>query len=206
MLAKCKYIGQSQHEVHIELLRKELCLATSDIYIEKVMLDTLTHQDQFEVYVQTLISQALDTNFLIEIMQEQGIILTIDLFRLWNYNICIRILWNLDEYFLSNVKLIDDLTTERKLRLRNSMPWTAKILYSIESWPCYNIISELGVTNNGQIICAACNKRNIVSRIILYGQPYNPNTIRPMQLDSRFSFEKVCHNPFEPLLYKCWTN
>lgn len=71
------------------------------------------------------------------------------------------------------------------------MAWPAKMLYSIETWPCYNIISDLGVTNNGQIICAACNKRNIVSRVILYGQPYNPNTVGPIQLDNRFSFEKV---------------
>lgn len=98
---------------------------------------------------------------------------------------------NLDEYFLSNVKTIDDLTAERKQRLRNCMTWPARMLYSIETWPCYNIINDLGVTNNGQIICAACNKRSIVSRVILYGQPYNPNTIGPIQLDSRFSFDKV---------------
>lgn len=104
-------------------------------------------------------------------------------------NICIS--ENLDDYFLSNVKTIDDLTAERKRRLRDSMPWPSKMLYSIETWPCYNIISDLGVTNNGQIICAACSKRNIVSRVILYGQPYNPNTVGPIQLDNRFSFEKV---------------
>lgn len=65
-------MGQLQHEMHIELLRNELCAATSEMYIEKVMTDALTYQDQFEVYIQTLISQALDANFLIEIMQEQG--------------------------------------------------------------------------------------------------------------------------------------
>lgn len=58
--------------MHIELLRSELCSTTSEIYIEKVMSDMLAYQDQFEVYIQTLISQGLDSNFLIEIMQEQG--------------------------------------------------------------------------------------------------------------------------------------
>lgn len=58
--------------MHIELLRSELCSTTSEIYIEKIMSDMLAYQDQFEVYIQTLISQGLDSNFLIEIMQEQG--------------------------------------------------------------------------------------------------------------------------------------
>lgn len=59
--------------MHVELQRSELCAATSEMYIEKVMQEAFTSlQDQFEVYIQTLISQALDSNFLTEIMQEQG--------------------------------------------------------------------------------------------------------------------------------------
>lgn len=69
---KCQYVGQIQHEMHIELLRNELCTSTAEMYIEKMMQDALAYQDQFEVYIQTLISQGLDSNFLTEIMQEQG--------------------------------------------------------------------------------------------------------------------------------------
>lgn len=69
---KCQYVGQIQNEMHVELLRNELCSSTSDMYIEKMMQDALAYQDQFEVYIQTLISQGLDSNFLTEIMQEQG--------------------------------------------------------------------------------------------------------------------------------------
>lgn len=56
----------------VEFLRTEMTIDDTEMFIEKVMQDSGAYQDNFEVYIQTLISQALDSNFLTEITQEHG--------------------------------------------------------------------------------------------------------------------------------------
>lgn len=72
ILVKCQFVAQLPNEMHVELLRSELCSDTRDMLIEKVKQETLAYQESFEVYVQTLISQALDANFLNEVNIEGG--------------------------------------------------------------------------------------------------------------------------------------
>lgn len=64
----------------VEFLRTEMTIDDTEMFIEKVMQESSAYQDNFEVYIQTLISQALDSNFLTEITQEQGTLLS-PLFR-----------------------------------------------------------------------------------------------------------------------------
>lgn len=103
----------------------------------------------------------------------------------------IQFLQTPDDYFLSNVKTIDDLNVERKERVRSTVAFPPLMVRSLETWPCYSQQTDLGVMNNGQIICVGCNKRDIVTRLTLFGQAYNTNTIDPVQLDARITFEKV---------------
>lgn len=89
------------------------------------------------------------------------------------------------------MKTIDDLTAARKSKLLSVTTWTNRMVYSIETWPCYNIINDLGMANLSQINCTGCNIRGIVARVILYGQPYNPNTVEVVQPDHRIPFDKA---------------
>lgn len=96
-----------------------------------------------------------------------------------------------DEYFLSNVKIIDDLTANKKARLMSTTRWPTRMTYSIETWPCYNLISNLGHTDLSCIPCIGCSQRGIAARIILYGQPYNPSTVTVVPTDNRIPYDKV---------------
>lgn len=66
-----KYRSQGQLETIVEFLKDELTIIDQD-YQEQCMKQFEFYQDNFEVYIQTLISQALDSNFLMEIFQEKG--------------------------------------------------------------------------------------------------------------------------------------
>lgn len=71
MSVPVKFKSQSQLEIIVEFLKNEITIIDHE-YQEKCMKSSEVYQDNFEVYIQTLISQALDNNFLTEIFQEQG--------------------------------------------------------------------------------------------------------------------------------------
>lgn len=96
-----------------------------------------------------------------------------------------------DVYFLSNVKTVDDLTAARKTRLLRTTNWSQRMVQSMETWPCFSVLTELGLMDRNQILCAGCRQRGVASRMILYGQAYNPSTIEAIQLDHRITYEKV---------------
>ncbi|XP_045763707.1 mucin-5AC-like isoform X1 [Maniola jurtina] len=156
-----KVRSQSHLETIVELVRSELPLDDVN-FIEKRMLETQMYQENFEVYIQTLISHALDPNFLTEIFQEQ------------------------DEYFLSNVKTVDEVTETMRSRVSAGAGGGgggARALdAAVATWPGLSVAAGAGA-------CRAC-ARPAVARLLLYGQPYNPATLEPVQPDARLAYEK----------------
>ncbi|XP_045533843.1 uncharacterized protein LOC106708546 isoform X2 [Papilio machaon] len=166
-----KVRSQSHLETIVELVRSELPLDDCN-FIEKRMLETQMYQENFEVYIQTLISHALDPNFLTEIFQEQ------------------------DEYFLSNVKTVDEVTETMRARVSSGAAAGGAggvggaagagggraLDAAAATWPGLSVAAGAGA-------CRAC-ARPAVARLLLYGQPYNPATLEPVQPDARLAYEK----------------
>lgn len=148
-----RYKSQSHLENVVEFLRYEMSYVNNE-FMDIAIKSYHGYQDNFEVYIQTLISQALDSNFLTEIFQEQ------------------------DEYFLTNVKTIDEITAAKTTKLQHLLRWPQSIQIALSTWPCFNVIpfnaNELQMRN-----CAACQQPSLsnIVRLSLYGQPYNPTTL-----------------------------
>ncbi|XP_043529870.1 uncharacterized protein LOC122539192 isoform X4 [Frieseomelitta varia] len=160
-----KFWQQSKTETIVEFLRDEMIIDDNEC-IDKSMKDTEKYQDNFEVYIQTLISQALDSNFLTEIFQEQ------------------------DDYFLSNVKTVDEVTEERKQRLLSTTKWRSNVINAISTWPCLNVLKDLPFMEYKGKSCAGCQQPKIHARVLLYGQPYNATTLEGSPPDPRIPQEK----------------
>ncbi|XP_034935014.1 uncharacterized protein [Chelonus insularis] len=160
-----KFWQQGKLETIVEFLRDEMIIDDKEC-IHRSMKDNEKYQDNFEVYVQTLISQALDSNFLTEIFQEQ------------------------DEYFLSNVKMIDEITEDRKNRLLSTTKWQPNVVTAISTWPCLNVLKDLSNVECKGKQCVGCDYNQIYARVLLYGQPYNATTLEGSPPDPSVQHEK----------------
>lgn len=96
-----------------------------------------------------------------------------------------------DDYFLSNVQTIDDITEEKKKKLFSMLRWPPTVQAAICIWPCFNIIREVSVLDTQSKNCSACGRLGFVVRVLMYGQPYNSTTLEGCQPDPNAINEKV---------------
>jgi hypothetical protein len=114
--------------------------------------ETAQFQENFEVYIQALISQCLDANFLDEVFSDQ------------------------DDYFVSNIEKVDSVTLLRKDKVMNGVGWAIRFTQSVNTWPCLN---DLGAAGVSETKCGACETERAALMIQLFGQPYHQNTLKP---------------------------
>lgn len=123
------------------------------------MKNTQSLQEHFQVYLQTLISQALDSTFLKEILDEK------------------------DAYFLRNIQVIDVIIADHKKRLIEVMNWPSQITSSVAVYSNFSLLAELGSAESLSNICVACSRNAVSTRLILFGESYNPNTLASLHAD-----------------------
>lgn len=100
-----------------------------------------------------------------------------------------------DEYFLVNVRTVDELTDNRRLRLVKANNWIdCGLERSVATWPCFNVLSDLPASETRNKKCAACNADQGNVRIIMYGQPYNNTTLDGSSPDPKVANQKVKWN------------
>lgn len=96
-----------------------------------------------------------------------------------------------DDYFLSNVKTVDEITDERKRRLLSTTKWQPNVVTAISTWPCLNVLNDLQTSESKGKQCAGCHQSKVHTRVLLYGQPYNATTLEGSPPDPRVPQEKV---------------
>lgn len=97
----------------------------------------------------------------------------------------------LDDYFLSNVQTIDDITDSKKQKFFNLLRWPAAVQSAVCTWPCFNVIREVSPADTETKLCAACGRTGVAVRVLMYGQPYNATTLEGCQPDPNAINEKV---------------
>ncbi|XP_067135485.1 uncharacterized protein [Centruroides vittatus] len=120
--------------------------------------DSTVHpqQENFEVYLQTLISQVLDPNFITEITKEN------------------------DEYFLSHMKEIEDMSEERKKKIFQNNKFPDEIKTAVETFPRLEILPN----NESEDNCQVCNEVKSQHTLQYRGMPYDPSSLESKELSS----------------------
>lgn len=122
---------------------------------DKSQLNIAKHQADFEVFIQTLISQALDSNFISEIIKENGKYFESFVRALnsifYSFNLS-------DEYFLEHMQNIDDFCLKKKSRFFTKVKWDAQIVKCVETFPTFSTIPQSQV---GDLRCRV-SPRNLL--------------------------------------------
>ncbi|XP_046394301.1 uncharacterized protein LOC124162020 [Ischnura elegans] len=162
-----KFIKLDRVETIVEIIKAELPI-NEDKLCEKIMIEYEKYSYAYEVFVQTLLSQALDSNFLSEIIAEK------------------------DDYFLNCVEEMDKVCEEKKTRLMAARQWPKNLTESLVTWPTLTLTQDEPPLRNQ---CSVCSERRDVSLMKMDGKPYKFSTLEheaPSEESSKSEEFLVC--------------
>ncbi|CAG0887722.1 unnamed protein product [Cyprideis torosa] len=130
-------------------------------------------QESFEVYVQSLISQALDSNFLREIYADN------------------------DDYFLPRIAAVEAQSQSRADAILAEVSWPLHVVTSIRAWPGVNITFQQHSSSETEPTLCVCGAPKSQFLAQMYGQTYDRTTLQGIvateDLQKHKSF-KVCRD------------
>ncbi|CAL1285901.1 unnamed protein product [Larinioides sclopetarius] len=155
-----KIIKSDDDTVIVELLKDTENVVEQDI---SGSCDYTVHpqRENFEVYLQTLVSHALDPDFIPEIVREK------------------------DEYFLSHLQAIEEITSEKKSALHESDRWSSELSDSVKMFPLVKVSKSEGKEKS---LCQVCQNGKIQFVAHFQGQVYDPMTLASKESSSASDF------------------
>jgi len=105
------------------------------------------NKNAFKIYIQALISNALDTTFLQDVYDDS------------------------DEYFPPAIKKIENQGTPARNHLLEVAKWAENYKRAVNTWPCTNIKNETNDT------CSACSGPKGIKAVQFYGRSYDSESL-----------------------------
>ncbi|GFU12598.1 DUF4211 domain-containing protein [Nephila pilipes] len=144
-----KIIKSDDDTVIVEILKSSENIAETDF---SGSCDYTIHpqRENFEVYLQTLVSHALDPDFIPEIIKEK------------------------DEYFLSHLQAIEEITLQKKNILHDIERWSTQLFNSVKMFPLFSVSK---CEDDEKSLCEVCQNSNIQFVTHFQGHVYDPMTL-----------------------------
>ena len=103
--------------------------------------ETSRLQENFKVYIQALISQCFDANYLKS---------------------------EVDEYVVSNIDKVDSVTLLRKDKVMKGVSWSMMFQQALITWPCLGLDLCPSIVQDAK--CEVCHHEFATSIVLMFGQ------------------------------------
>jgi len=151
---EAEFSFQSKSETVVSFDPTTVSLPVKDDVAKKIYDEGVAILDTFKIYLQTLLSQALDSNFLKEITKEK------------------------DEYFLTSISAVEEhWVAPRSAILSGKILWKKDLLKTVETHPIFN----LSCVTSGEKSCDSCGGRNPTRKFQFQSRTYELETLEEIE-------------------------